>query len=63
MDKKKEIALDLAKILIQKNTVVPVSTVSSIDSNSIQYTIGDKSYSFFEIVSHFLDCINKIEDI
>ncbi|WP_438315347.1 hypothetical protein [Sporosarcina sp. FA9] len=63
MEKKKEIALDFAKILIQKNNVVPVSTTSSIDSSSIEYTIGNKSYTFFEIVSHYLDCINNIEDI
>ncbi|CAM3229559.1 hypothetical protein FITA111629_11235 [Filibacter tadaridae] len=63
MDKKKETALEFAKILIQKNNVVPVSTMSSIDSNSIQYTIGEKNYTFFEIVSHFLECIDNFEEL
>lgn len=63
MDKKKEIALELAKVLIQKDSVVITSTVSTIDSSSIQYKIGNKNYSFFEIASHFLECIDIIEDL
>jgi len=63
MDKNKEIALELAKILIQKDNVVPVSTINSIDSNSIQYNIGTVNYSFFEIVNHFLVSIDQIDDI
>lgn len=63
MDKNKEIALELAKILIQKNNVVPVSTISSIDSKSIRYNIDDVNYSFFEIVNHFLESIDQIGEI
>ncbi|MCZ2256954.1 hypothetical protein [Sporosarcina sp. G11-34] len=63
MDKNKETALELAKILIQKNNVVPVSTISSIDSKSIQYNIDDVNYSFFEIINHFLESIDRIDDI
>lgn len=62
MDKNKEIALELAKILIQKNNVVPVSTISN-DSNEIQYNIDDVNYSFCEIASHFLESIDQIEEI
>lgn len=62
MDKNKKIAFELAKILIQKDSVIPISTMSSFDSSSIEYKIGNKNYTFFEIVSHFLDCINNIEE-
>ncbi|AOV07407.1 hypothetical protein [Sporosarcina ureilytica] len=61
MNNNKEMAMELAKIFIQKENVIPISTMSSVDSNSFVYKIDDNTYTFFEILSHFLDAVNKFE--
>lgn len=65
MDNNRKLAIELAKALIQNSHVTPVfnsSMKSDIgDENIIAYKLGDSKYSFNELVSHFLDNLEKIK--
>lgn len=65
MNENKKIAIELAKALIQNNHVKPRFSHTRNndigDENSIEYLIGDSRYSFIDIVSHYLDNIERIK--
>lgn len=65
MEPNRQLAIELAKALIQNNHVKPVFGVRGSkdigDENTISYILSESSYSFSELVSHFLDNIEKIE--
>lgn len=61
MGKNEEIALELAKALIQNRNVVPVSGISNGSSNSIVFVIGETNYTFYEIVDYFFENLETIE--
>jgi len=64
MNENKKLAIELAKALIQNNHVKPQFNHTRNndigDENSIEYLIGDSRYSFIDIVSHYLDNIERI---
>ncbi|MCM3600873.1 hypothetical protein M3175_09030 [Robertmurraya korlensis] len=65
MNENKKLAIELAKALIQNNHVKPRFSHTRNndigDENSIEYLIGDSRYSFTDIVSHYLDNIERIK--
>lgn len=65
MDEGRKLALEFTKALIQNNNIKPVFSHSRNndlgDENIIAYALGDAKYSFGELVSHFLDNIEKIK--
>lgn len=65
LDESRKLALEFAKALIQNNNIKPVFNHSRNhdlgDENIIAYALGDAKYSFVELVSHFLDNIEKIK--
>ena len=60
MDKNKELAIELAKALIQNNNVKPVFRASGAEE--IGYLLGEFHYSFTELVFHFHESIRRIEE-
>lgn len=65
MDSNRKLAIELAMALIQNSHVTPSfnhSLKSDIgDENIITYKLGDSKYSFCELVSHYLDNLEKIK--
>lgn len=61
----KKIAIELAKALIQNSHVTPrfnhTRNNDIGDENTIEYLIGDSRYTFLDIVSHYLDNIERIK--
>ena len=66
MDDNKILAIELTKSLIQNSNVEPVFNNNYfIDEGKVSlitYQIGDANFSFKDLVSHFIQNLNKIND-